>query len=411
MAYVLLLLAMFVVSPVSLQMPRLVALCVVLALVMVAWLMRDEKRIRAKIELWAILYFAFMALNAIVSTLNGNSGRDALSELVPAGEVLACFFLASRVEFDATRAARWAFVILVVALTRALWQLILIFSGIPIIPPIYDVEHAFKAQETIGNFVYVRPIDPVVGIFVAIAFVFYVCDVHRRLAITVMAVSGAVSLLGLTRSEWIASVVCMILTAAFVGGTAVRRWLTAAAVIAAAMVLLTMAVPDFNQFLANRLFQYTQQQIEDPSNELAELRFLEIGTAVAKFSEAPILGHGLGSDFGTQVWNGSFIEFVQFHNYYLNLLANAGLAGLIALLLVAYKSFRFGTALIRAARDPVAKAISICAIATLVWWAIFVTFQPIYSTYHVTVLIGLFFGMALALQAPAPDSQLSEEQG
>jgi O-antigen ligase len=399
---------MFVVSPVSLHMPRLAALAVVLALLFIAWLIRDEKRIEARIELWAILYFAFMVLNATVSVLNGNSGRDALSELVPAGEVLSCFLLTSRVVFDAARAAKWAFLILVAGLTRAVWQLILIFSGIPIIPPIYDVEHAFKARETIGNFVYVRPIDPVVGIFVAIAFIFYICGVHRLLAITVMAVCSAVSLLGQTRSEWIASVVCMIPTAVMVGGAALRRWFTAVAVVAAAIAVLTMAVPDFNQFLANRLFKYTQEQIEDPRDELAELRILEMGTAATKFSEAPILGHGLGSGFGTQVWNGSFFEFVQFHNYYLNLLANAGLAGLIALLLMAYKSFRFSTALLRAATVPVTKAISICAIATLIWWAIFVAFQPIYSTYHVTVLIGLFFGMALALQAPAAEAQFSD---
>lgn len=390
-------LLLFVVSPVLLHMTRFTSLVVVAALLSGAFLVRTTRRVKFPVETIALVFLVFMTLNAVIAVFNGNGWVDALSELVPVLEVFLCFVLVARIRFDERTATTWLRWILWFVLARAAWQLLLIFVGSPVIPPIYGQYDRFKAEVVVANFAYVRPIDPVAGLFVPIAFILYVFGVHRRLSLWIVAIAGAVSLLGLTRSEWIASVVCLLMLLGFTRRRMLRQALLALLTLALAAWILTAAVPEFGDFVQTRLFEYTAQQVDNPSDELQALRILEFDTAWEKFKQAPFLGHGLGSGFGTVVFNGSDLQFVQFHNYYLNLLANAGLVGLFMLLLVVYYAAKFGIKMYKTSVGDFQRAVVLCAVACLLWWGIFVAFQPIYSSYHVTVLVGTFFGMAQAL--------------
>ena len=393
----LLILVLFVVSPVALHVTRLASILVVAVLLSAAYLVRTTRLVRFRIESIALAFLVLMTLNAAIAVLSGNGWVGALNELIPVLEVFLCFVLVSRVRFDELTAAKWLRWILWFVLARAAWQLLLVSTGSPVIPPIYGQDDRFKAEVITSNFAYVRPIDPIAGLFVAMALILYVFGIHRRLSLWIVAVAGAVSLLGLTRSEWIASTGCLVMLLAFTRRKMLRQAIFALLTLALAVYVLTVAVPEFGEFVQTRLFEYTAQQIDAPTDELQALRFLEFDTAAEKFRQAPVLGHGLGSGFGTVVFNGSDLQFVQFHNYYLNLLANAGLVGLLVLVLVVYCAAKFGIEMYKASAGNLQRAIVLCAMGSLLWWGIFVAFQPIYSSYHVTILVGTFFGMAQAL--------------
>jgi O-antigen ligase len=397
MAELLLILVLSVVSPVFLHLTRLTSCLVVAALLAAAYVQRVPRRFKPKLETYSLLFLLFMVANATIAVLCGNHWLDALDELVPIGEVFACFALTSRIRFDERKVLKWLRWILWFILARASWQLILIFLGNPIIPPIYGQVDRSQVQVAISNFVYVRPIDPVVGLFVAIAFILYLFGVHRRLAIAVMGVAGTVSLLGLTRSEWIGSAACFVMALAFSGRQKLLRQVSLAFLtIAIGLYALILAVPGFGSFIENRLIDYTVQQIENPANELQELRILEFSTAKEKFEQAPFFGQGLGSNFGTVVFNGENLEFLQFHDYYLNLLSETGLVGLLMLIFLVSRAAKLAIRMYRACVWDLQRAVVLCGLGSLLWWGIFFAFQPIYSSYHVTVIVGIFFGMALA---------------
>lgn len=397
MATCLFILLLFVLSPFALHMTRMAALVMVVILLAISLLIRTKRVGKFPVETAASLFIVFMVLNASIAIFSGNNWVDALSELVPLMEVFFCFILVGRIVFDENTASKWLRWALWFALARAAWQLLLIFVGDPIIPPIYGQADRFKAEVAVANFSYVRPIDPVTGLFVTIAIILYLFGVHRRLALVTTGAAGAVSLLGLTRSEWIASMVCILMLFILAKRQLLRQMIYVLITIGLAMYALTVAVPDFGEFLQARLIDYTVQQVDAPTDELQQLRILEYFTAAEKFKEAPLLGHGLGSGFGTVVFNGSYLQFVQFHNYYLNLLSNAGLAGMALLAIVAARAARYGVKMYRACSVDFNRAVVVCAIASLLWWGIFIAFQPVYSSYHVTVLVGTLFGMSHAL--------------
>jgi hypothetical protein len=393
----LLILMLFVVSPLTLHITRLASVIVVGALISLAYISRPPQVAKFRVEKIALIFFLFMGTNVVVAIISGNRWVDAVGEIVPIAEVFGCFILTARVRFDEPLAWKWLKCILWCVMARSAWELLLIFTGSSVISPIYGEIDRYKAEVTISNFTYIRPIDPIAGIFVPIALILYAFGVHRTLTKWIIIAAGTVSLLGLTRSEWIASTACMLMLLAFARRHIIRQVLVGTACISFATYLLTMVVPDFREFVQTRLVNYTVQQAISPKDELQALRFLELYTAAEKFEQAPLLGHGLGSGFGTVVFNGSELQFVQFHNYYLNLLSNAGLVGVFMLLVVVWNAMRFVLRLYSASRIDIERAIVICAGASLLWWGIFVAFQPIYSSYHVTVLIGALFGMAQSL--------------
>jgi hypothetical protein len=292
-------------------------------------------------------------------------------------------------------------IILISVCIRAAWQLLLTFSGYYVIPPIYPRDDSLHALVSIGNLTYFRLIDPVCGMFFALSLVLYFCGVHRRLSGVTATLCGAVSVLGLTRSEWLATLSVLCLSLWFSRKQKIVRTVVFATAGALVLVYLLLVVsPDFLEFAQERFVNRTIEQVTGQGDEYGQLRILEIYSSVEKFKEAPLLGHGLGSELGSEVDYGSDLIFVTLHNYYLNWMATTGLLGLTLFAWMIYRVSKFSLALVRISRTDLSKGISLCAMGSLLWWGIFMAFMAIYSAYHVTVIIGAAYGMAVALVAP-----------
>lgn len=394
----LLILVVFVTSPVSLQLPRMPTAIVVLLLLGAAWALQSGQRRATVIDKVALVFLIFSAANGVVSGLSGNMWREVLNQLMPIPEVYFCFVLVSRCGWEETKSRKIVRVVLISVCIRAAWQLLLTFSGHYVIPPIYPPESKLHALVSIGNFDYVRLIDPVCGIFFALSLVLYIYGVQRTLSAVTGTLCGAVSVLGLTRSEWLATsfVLCLLL---WFGG---QQRLFRKLVLTGGGGLLVLSIvlagnPDFLAFAEQRFVSHTIEQVTDEGNDYAELRILEIYTTGEKFKEAPLLGHGLGSQFGTVIDTGSELTFAVLHNYYLNWMATTGLLGLLLFAWMIYRVSKFSVALVHGSTTDFSRALSLCAMGSLLWWGVFMAFMAIYSAYHVTVIIGAAYGMAVAL--------------
>lgn len=401
MKALLLILVVFVTSPMSLHLARLPAAIVVLLLVGGAWALQSGQRTRTTIDAVAFIFLLFSAINGVVSGLSGNPWREVLNELMPVAEVYFCFGLVSRIGWDEAKAGKFLRVVLISVCVRAAWQLLLTFTGYFIIPPIYPPDDKLHALVSIGNFTYVRLIDPICGMFFALSLVLYFSGIQPRLAAITASMCGLVSVLGLTRSEWLATLSVLCLSLWFGRKQKfVRGIVLAGAGGFAAVCMLLLVSPDFSEFAEQRFVSHTIQQVSDQGNELAELRVLEVYSSLEKFREAPLFGHGLGSEFGTVIDTGSELQFITLHNYYLNWMATTGVVGMILFGWMIYAASRLSVALVRGSKTDLSRALSLCAMGSLLWWGIFMAFNAIYSAYHVTVIIGSAYGLAVALVVP-----------
>jgi len=357
----------------------------------------------------ALVFLIFMGVNGLVSGISGNMWHEVLNEILPVAEVFFTFILVSRVRWDEARATRTLRLILIAVSLRGALQLVLTFSGHPVIPPIYAPWEKFHAEVYVGNFWYVRLIDPVCGLFFAISLFLFLRGVERRLSGVTAILCGAVSVLGLTRSQWLASALVLCLFMWFTRHRKIaRNFLLITGATAASVCVLLVVSSDLLEFAQQRLVNYTIEQVTDTGNERDELRILEVDTAVEKFKQAPLLGHGLGSRFGTVVDDGSGPELITLHNYYLGLMTNTGLLGLVFFAWVISRAIKVSLALVRTSRSDFDKTLSLCAVGSLAWWGIFMAFMAIHSAYHVTVLIGGAYGMATALALPYTKLALSK---
>ncbi len=399
---VLLFVVLLICSPVFLYLSRTASTVVVGVALLALIFVQKDRQVKARIDVPAGAFLLLMLVNGAASVAAGQSWIEVVVQLVPVAEVFFMFRFARQILFSAENGAKWIKWMLVMVLTRAAWQLAIIVTGqLTIVSPVYGDLDPIDAAVTISNFTYIRPIDPVMGLFVALGFVLYVHNIHRRLALAVMGLAGAVCILGLIRAEWIATLVAIVLTVTLKRQFAATKLISAAVVLVLAVLLVNSIIPDLTLVAEYRLFDYTVEQMENPANEESQLRVLEVMTAFNAFRAAPLFGNGIGSGLGTVVFNGTTLMFEPLHNYYLNLLAKTGFAGLALLVLVGFCALKLGRALHASARCDLEGALALCAITSLIWWGIFIALHPVYVTYHVTVLVGVFFGMALALQVPA----------
>jgi O-antigen ligase len=135
---------------------------------------------------------------------------------------------------------------------------------------------------------------------------------------------------------------------------------------------------------------YTAQQIFEPQDELQQLRFLELGTALKAFDSSPTFGTGLGSALDTPVLTEDGWTFVIIHNSFANMLASIGLVGMALMLYVVWKAWRL---LVRY-NHPKSPYL-LAGFLALIWYGTFMAFQPIYSVYHLPVIVGFLYGMGL----------------
>ncbi len=415
------LLVIFIVSPLSLYFDRRSSLFVVLGLFAASWLAiltsaPYVRIVRTPIDLAAAIFLGYMSLNCIVSLMLGHPVNNTVSEVVGPVEIYMSFQIAKRVNVSngAVRALfKW---ILILGTARSAWLVFSTLALIHIPTPIYS-SHDLVPLAAIGRFVYERPFDPVAGMLFAIALMLYAFGIERRLSLLAALITTISLILGMTRSEWIAGIGAVFLATYYFGelNKAFRMFAVIGLVLAANFYFF----PELRDALSNRLITKTMEQIhsaqETPAPEavaseqvspselikspgkgtIGGLRIREFYTTFGKFKSAPIFGHGLGSTFGTELSYEDTTEltFIQIHNSYLNLLANAGLVGIGLLFFVILRVRRL---LLRGLQivDPDVRAIFSIAAGMLAWYGIFMGFQPIYVSYHLPVLIGIIWGFA-----------------
>ncbi|HXA86117.1 MAG TPA: O-antigen ligase family protein [Candidatus Dormibacteraeota bacterium] len=402
----------FIVSPLSLYFNRLFSLLVVFGFILASLFFLvipkfSVLRARTPIDLACAVFLGYMSLSCVFGLISGHLVSNTIADLVSPLEIYLCFQIAKRIDFSKKVVLEgWLKWILVLATARASWQVFTTLAQIRVLAPIYDAS-SLLPMATIGRFTYLRPIDPISGIMLAIALMFYIFGFQRKWSLVTAIVTAAVVILGLTRSEWIAGVLAVFVAMFY--GSKFRKTIKTFVVIGLILAAILAISPDLYQALTDRLITRTVDQITSSDVTSSEditvgaLRILEFGTAIEKFHTAPIFGHGLGSWFGTIVsYDGRDRTFVQLHNSYLNLLTNTGLVGVSLLLIVMLKVRKF--LLFNLRHKDVAVRVLFCVGAgSLTWYGIFMAFEPIYSAYHLPALIGTIWGLATRMSKISPE--------
>lgn len=390
---------LLILSPLFLYFDREVSTIVVFALLLFTWaikVLRRKREASTGLQAIALAFIVFSGISGTMSLVRGDRALDVLNDLVPAVEMYVGFRLGATIEISRARFQRWTSIILPVVLARGIWHLILIFTG----QRLASLEETLPFA-TISGLTYVRPIDPLMGLAASLSFVLYLCGIHRKLSLTVMAVTSVVCLLGMTRAEWAATAVCLSASMCFMRQKKAGKVVIAGAIATLAIYVLTLFTPDLVDVTKARLIQHTIEQVNDSGSDEGRLRLLEYRTAFDKFTDAPLLGNGVGSNFRTAVFNGYKTQFAVIHDFYLNLLADEGALGILLFCTVIVVAVRLGVASARLPRSREEYVLAICAMAALLWWGILLSMHPIYSAYHLTVVIGALYGAMLATKRGA----------
>jgi O-antigen ligase len=413
---------LFIVSPLSLYFNRLSSLLVVFGLIAASWLFIlvpdfSIRRVPTPIDLACGIFLGYMSLNCIVSLVLGHPVNNTIAELVAPLQMYLCFQSAKRIELSKETVGALLKWMLIFATARAGWQIFTTLTLIHLPAPIYGRLDKIPLG-VIGRFIYERPFDPVSGMMFAVALMLYAFGIERRLSLLAAIVTAVVLILGMTRSEWIAGIVAIFIATFYAGELAkAARIFTVIGLVLATNFLF---FPDLHQALSDRFITQTVDQITSSEqitprgaalpgqaassgqttpekSPVRALRILEFHTAFDEFKTAPLFGHGLGSSFGTEVsYDGKDLIFVQLHNSYLNLLASAGIVGISLLLIALLKVRQFLLFGLRHA-DRYVRALFCIGAGMLAWYGVFMGFQPIYSAYHLPVLIGTVWGLAAQL--------------
>jgi O-antigen ligase len=329
-----------------------------------------------------------------------------MNELVPVSEMYGCFWLATHIKYSHRDVQRLVLLVLILVAARGLWQLGYFVLGKAdlLIPPIKVAEE--WSAEDVSGYSFTRLIDPVSGIHVAVAFALYWSAARgalRFVTLMTMGIGTAVLILGMIRAEWIGTVVCIalvIVRGKRLGSRTLRHLLPALGILLICWTGLALFFQrvslDLGDILVGRLFTYTQEQLFAPRDSLQVLRFLEVATVTDAFKSAPLFGHGLGNELGTVVSNGGSYEFVVVHNYYLNMLGNAGLTGILLLAYLACRVLQTTRKLLTVAEYPMQRAYILMATVGLIWYGILLGFQPIFSAYHIPSLLGIYLGIGVS---------------
>jgi O-antigen ligase len=413
---------LFIVSPLSLYFSRLSSLLVVFGLIAALWLFIlvsnfSIRRVPTPVDIASAVFLGYLSLNCIVSLVLGHPINNTIAEIVAPLQMYLCFQGAKRIEVSREVVGALLKWMLIFAIARAAWEIFTTLTLVHLPAPIYGSLDKIPLG-VIGRFVYERPFDPVSGMMFAVALMLYAFGIERRLALLAAIVTAVVLILGMTRSEWIAGIAAIFIATLYAGELAKAARIFA--VIGLVLATEFFFSPDLRQALSDRLITQTVDQITlseqitspgaaspgeaassgqatPPRNHVGALRILEFRTAFNEFKTAPLFGHGLGSSFGTEVsYDGEDPSLIQLHNSYLNLLASAGIVG-ISLLLIALLKVRQFLLLGLRHSDRYVRALFCTGAGMLAWYGVFMGFQPIYSAYHLPVLIGTIWGLAAQL--------------
>lgn len=360
-----------------------------------------------KIEAAASLFVAYMVLNCVWSIWRGNNLDYAFNELIPVAEMYVAYRLAVRTRFSHKSVRQFVCLIFVFVAARGAWQIFLFLIGKAgtVVPPVFG-DNADWANINISGFEFTRLFDPIQGLYLAPAFSFVLVLLSgrlRRVSALMLLVGSLVLALGLERGEWIASIICVFVVICLVRKRAAdvfRRVTIGLAAIAAVGALMSMFLRNLpmslGTILLDRLVGYTEQQVLDPRNSLQAVRFLEYVTTKNALASSALFGHGLGSGLGTVVSDGISLQFIPIHNYFLNLLANAGLVGAGLLLYLTVRLAKTLFERLKHARYTFDLGLVLSSIVAVLWYAVFSAFHPVYSSYHLPALLGIYVGITIS---------------
>jgi hypothetical protein len=349
-------------------------------------------------------FTAYMVLSFLWGISSGHDLQYALSDVLPVLEMYACYFLAMRIPLSGGMARGLLYLTLAFLAARGAWQLWLFFSGNSgsFLPPVY--EQVEQGGTDIGGFWFLKLLDPLLGLSLAPAFgILFLAPEGklRSLAIITLGIASAVLILALERAEWLATLGCLLVASRLVKqnrSTILHRVAiilgTLAVIIVVVSALLQSVSLDLGDVFQSRL-DYTQQQAFDPQNSLQMLRLLEFKTAADAFVSSPLVGHGLGQGLTTDVFDGYSYQSASIHNYFLVLAASTGLIGIGLFAWLATRASKVLLALYRSLCGT-DRMLALFSALGMLWYAVFITFHPVYTAYHVPALLGVFVGVAVS---------------
>lgn len=389
-------LLLFVLSPISLYPDRTNSSITTFSLLFLSLITSHRQIPRGRIHRTSDLFVLFMTANCAIGILLGNYWVNAITELVPILEFYFCFEITSRYTASDSSTKGVLELSMILVSLRAGWQLLMISLGHSVVPPAYsDVGEDFSPSTAIGEFQFIRPIDPISGMHFVISFTLLSYLVFPKLSALVLTLTGGLVSIGLLRGEWIATLFCIAVVTLLTLRRTSWRSIKILMGIFIALVVCSLVFSGFWQTMTERLIEYTIEQFTSSDNSLQALRRVEWLTAWEGFESSPLFGHGLGSMLSTAVFEGKNLQFVYIHNYFLNVIASSGILGVLFLLVLSSRALRMLHSAWKMSSSEMTEVMTLCSGTAYIWFGLVMVFHPFY-TYHVPVVLGTYFGLTYA---------------
>ncbi len=161
--------------------------------------------------------------------------------------------------------------------------------------------------------------------------------------------------------------------------------------VAAAVLLFSPVVIGFLPVSVQERFDSIFVEREEQRDESAASRFVLWGYAMQEFAKSPIIGRGY------QTFVHANPLKLDTHNYYVKLLAEQGLVGCIAFIIILWRSSRLGLQLYRESDDSLYKALAMGVLGVTASLAVNNMFGDRFSHYPLSSYFYVY--MALAIRA------------
>ncbi len=352
--------------------------------------------------------FFYLVLNTLIGVLAfGNSMWETLGEIFPWFELLA-FLLLTLLLFKDKRQMWWVMVVLLVlAITKGVYELYLYFSGklmslqVPfletsnvgleysglVLPLLFDYNLAYILPFVLGIFIYLKRVPFRLKILLELGLMVIVLVLllsFSRSMLLAAAVSGIV-LFGLSKGRERMTFFKFGLVAAFLG-------LLSVVLLGFSGIFKELNVIDLFRY---RFLEYTVEQAFNPENEYQQLRVAEIKSALKDLSKSPVIGLGSGHVVKTNVNFRGTDEDVVLHNFVFGFVVKYGVVGVIFLSIFGFKLARFIQKYRLVAESGFDVFLLNASIAALSWQITVLLFEPIFLAFHIPAFIGTSLGLLM----------------
>jgi len=363
-----------------------------------AFLMQSaiKGRVRVPWAWWVGPLLLYIAV-AIVSATSAASPVLSLKEILKLGELLVTYLLVLTYIDTPARLRRLLLLLVLAAVSQALYGLLQTFAHVG--PASFVRAGALRAS---GTFDQPNPFAGYLNFTLPLLFAGVITGVPvvGRLTRPAFVILGAALLASGSRGAYLALIAALVVMALiyvprariliYVGGAALFA-LAAGTVLGLAPASITTAALDLfgvsNIDVANPTPQ-DWPTAERLAHQLAGLRM---------FADRPILGVGIGNYPAAYAhyqlagpWGN---PLGHAHNYYINIAAEAGIAGLLAFLIALAAAFVIVARLYRRAETPWTRAIALGALGVLVTVTVHNNFDNIF-VHEMEAQLALIVGIA-----------------